>query len=555
MRNALTLAACTLALVQFGIRADHFARSASQTFDEGAHLVAGVSYWRTGTFRINPEHPPLLKLLWAIPVAARSDVPFQPDPDAWDRKDHWTLADQFLYDGPAEHFDLLLAARRVNIALGTAFVALIGWWAYRLWGRAAAFTACALAGLDSNLVAFAALLSMDIGLALFTTFAAYALWEYAGTGSRRWFLAAGLFLGLALAAKFSAIVSIAGLSIGVIGYVLAGGTMAVPGAPIAGSRSERLLALPAALVRLGLIAVVVVIVTYAGIHALDWARGLKHQITREVHGDPHFFLNGEISSTGWWSYFLWVLAIKTPPGTLVLALVSIVAIKVGGRFTSREVAFLVAPAGIYFLAMTISRIDIGWRVMLPAYPALVLVGARAATLIPTARFSHLIGGTLLAVVALSGVTDLRHAGQELSYANGLVAGRADLHEHLGDSNIDWGQGLKALKAELNARGDPVIYLSYAGTARPEAYGIRHERLPGWGQFHRPPPDRVDTARPVLAAISVSNLQGTYLRDPATYRWLLDRSPVSRTDASIWVWDLTGDADAIARLRNLSTPAE
>jgi Dolichyl-phosphate-mannose-protein mannosyltransferase len=555
MRNALTLAACSLALAQFVIRADHFARSASQTFDEGAHLVAGVSYWSTGSFRINPEHPPLLKLLWAIPIAARSDVSFQPDPDAWDRKDHWTLADQFLYAGPVDHFELLLAARRVNIALGTAFAALIGWWAFRLWGRGAGLTACALAALDPNLVAFAALLSMDAGLALFATAAAYALWEYASTGSRRWFLAAGLFLGLALAAKFSAIVSIAGLTIGVIGYVLAGGTMAIPGAPIAGSRYERLLALPAALVRLGLIAIAVVVLSYAGIHALDWARGLKHQFTREVHGDPHFFLNGEISSTGWWSYFLWVLAIKTPPGTLLLALASLLAIKVGGRFTSREVAFLIVPAGIYFLAMTISRIDIGWRVILPAYPALILVAARAATLVPTARFSRIIGGAIVAVVALSGVTDLRHAGQELSYANGLIAGRADLHEHLGDSNIDWGQGLKALKAELNPRGDPVIYLSYAGTARPEAYGIRHQRLPGWGQFHRPPPDRVDPERPALAAISVSNLQGTYLRDPAIYHWLLSRPPVSRTDGSIWIWDVTGDADALARLQNLSTPAE
>ena len=353
----------------------------------------------------------------------------------------------------------------------------------------------------------------------------------------------------------SAIVLIAGLTAGVIGYVLAGGTMAVPGAPIAGSRGERLLALPGALVRLGLIAIAVVVLCYAGIHALDWARGMKHQVTREVHGDPHFFLNGEISSTGWWNYFLWVLAIKTPAGTLLLTLVSLVAIKAGQRLTSRDVAFLVVPAGVYFLAMTFSRIDIGWRVILPAYPALLLLAARTATLVPATGLSRVIGAVLLAVPTLSAIPDLRHAGQELSYANGLVAGRSDLHEYLGDSNIDWGQGLKALKADLDGRDNFAIYLSYAGTARPEAYGIRYERLPGWGQFHRPPADRVGTTGPVLAAISVSNLQGTYLRDPAMYHWLLDRPPVSRTDGSIWVWDLTGDADAIARLRSHSAASE
>jgi hypothetical protein len=126
-------------------------------------------------------------------------------------------------------------------------------------------------------------------------------------------------------------------------------------------------------------------------------------------------------------------------------------------------------------------------------------------------------------------------------------GRDNLHRHLGDSNIDWGQGLKALRAELERHGNPVIYLSYAGTARPEAYGIRYERLLSWGQFHRPPDDRVDPAGPVLVAVSVTNLQGIYLRDPNTFRWLLDREPVSRTDGSIWVFDLTGDEPALARV--------
>lgn len=30
--------------------------------DEPYHIVAGVSYVRTGDFRLNPEHPPLVKL-------------------------------------------------------------------------------------------------------------------------------------------------------------------------------------------------------------------------------------------------------------------------------------------------------------------------------------------------------------------------------------------------------------------------------------------------------------------------------------------------------------
>jgi len=39
-----------------GTRLDSF------TVDEPYHIVAGTSYVRTGDFRLNPEHPPLMKL-------------------------------------------------------------------------------------------------------------------------------------------------------------------------------------------------------------------------------------------------------------------------------------------------------------------------------------------------------------------------------------------------------------------------------------------------------------------------------------------------------------
>lgn len=550
--RAVVLAACALLLGLFVLRADHVARTTSQTFDEGAFYVSGISYWRTGDFRLNPDHPPLVKLLWAIPVALRSDVPFQPDADAWEHRDHWRVADGFLYDGPVDHFELLLAGRRVNIALATVLVALLAWWAYRLWGSGAGLLACALAATDPNLAAFAPLLSMDLGLALFATAAAYFLWEYAEIDRPWCFYLGGLCLGLALATKFTAVLTVAGLGAGALVYAVAGGHFTVPARAVPYTPRERLSAAVAALVRLGLVAAAVVAVTYAGIHVLDWPAGFKQQLVRGEYGNPHFFLDGEVSSTGWWRYFPDVLAIKTPPATLVLAGASVAGLAFGRRLTRRDVAFVLVPALVFGLAMAASRINIGWRVLLPAYPLLILLAARTATLVPRTGFGQTVGAAALLGMVLWGTTELRHLGRELSYANGLGAIRANLHERLGDSNIDWGQGLKTLKAELARRDDPVIYLSYAGTARPEAYGIRHERLPGWGQFHDPPADRVDPAGTIFVAVSVSNLQGTYLQDPSRYHWLLQREPVSRTDNSIWLFDVTGDDDAIRRLRQLAS---
>ena len=42
----------------------------SPTWDEPAHLFAGYSYLKWGDFRANPEHPPLAKLLAALPLLA-----------------------------------------------------------------------------------------------------------------------------------------------------------------------------------------------------------------------------------------------------------------------------------------------------------------------------------------------------------------------------------------------------------------------------------------------------------------------------------------------------
>lgn len=549
--RAATLAACALLLGLFVLRADHVARTTSQTFDEGAFYVAGVSYWRTGDFRLNPDHPPAVKLLWAIPVALRKEVPFEPAPDAWEGGDFWRVADGFLYDSPVDHSELLLAGRRVNIALATALVALLAWWGYRLWGRGAGLLACALAATDPNLAAFAPLLSMDLGLALFATAAAYFLWEYAEIDRPVCFYLGGLCLGLALATKYTAVLTVAGIGAGALLYAATGHPFTVPRRAIPYTRRERLTAAVSALVRLGLVAAVVVIASYRGVHALQWPAGFKQQLVRGDYGDPRYFLDGEISPTGWWRYFPEALAIKTPPATLVLAGLSAAGLFLGRRLTRRDVAFLLTPALVFAGLMAATRCNLGWRLLLPAYPLLILLAARTATLVPRAGFGRAVGGAVLAGMVLWGVTEVRHLGRELSYANGIGATRATLHERLGDSNIDWSQGLKALRAELAGRGDPVVYLAYAGTARPEAYGVRHERLPTWGQFHEPPPARVDPTGPVLVAVSVSNLQGTYLRDPATYRWLLDRPPVSRTDDSIWMFDVTGDDDALGRLRRLA----
>ena len=57
----------------------------SPTIDEPVHLLAGYSYLKWGDFRVNAEHPPLAKMLAALPLLLLDvNDPRPTDPD-WER--------------------------------------------------------------------------------------------------------------------------------------------------------------------------------------------------------------------------------------------------------------------------------------------------------------------------------------------------------------------------------------------------------------------------------------------------------------------------------------
>ena len=45
-----------------------------------------------------------------------------------------------------------------------------------------------------------------------------------------------------------------------------------------------------------------------------------------------------------------------------------------------------------------------------------------------------------------------------------------------DSDLDWGQDVKALSSRLKKEGNPPVVFSYYGAARPEYYGVKYTPL-------------------------------------------------------------------------------
>src|SRR5687768_7128317 len=61
-------AGITTLFAAFAFQLVYHAVRTSATVDEPDHILAGHQHWQCGDFGINPEHPPLLKLLATAPL-------------------------------------------------------------------------------------------------------------------------------------------------------------------------------------------------------------------------------------------------------------------------------------------------------------------------------------------------------------------------------------------------------------------------------------------------------------------------------------------------------
>ncbi|HEU5181963.1 MAG TPA: glycosyltransferase family 39 protein, partial [Candidatus Polarisedimenticolia bacterium] len=418
----------------------------------------------------------------------------------------------------------------------------------RLWGAWAGVLAAALAAFEPNLVANASLVTTDVGAALFIFLTLYFLWEYSRAPAWGKLLGAGASMGLALASKYSTVILLPIAAAVILASVLfCGGDF---GLPIRRDRRATSSS-PAATVALGrtipffLAILAIAAVILPGVYFFQgystWWDGLRRVLAHQEGGHKAFFL-GEYSTEGWLLYFPVAFAIKTPVPTLLLIAATLSLARRGEKLSRREVVFLLLPVILLFLAAMQGRINIGVRHILPVYPLLFVLAGRLATLrvSPAWKKGLVLGGS----AALTAISSLAVAPHQLAYFNELVGGPTAGPRYLSDSNIDWGQDLKGLKAYMDREGLPMIYLAYFGNSPPAALGIRSQYAPAFGQLDRPGIDVLPegSAREVLA-ISVCALQSVHLQDKDLYAWLAGRRPVARIGYSIYVYDLTGDAAA------------
>jgi hypothetical protein len=516
------------AIAVFLILAFSESRLKSAACDEPPHIAAGLSYLGTGVFRANLQHPPLLKEISALsmmlggirwPRNQLTDAYIHGAPGT--ERLEWGIGAALLYQDGSDR--VLFWSRLPFLLISAMLGVLIYLWGRQIVGPPAALGAVFLFALDPTILGHSFLVTMDMGLSAFTLLFFFALWNYLRERSLKRLAWCGLAMGALLSAKFSGVFLLPAAG----ALLLAALRWPVePGAEPKAARFDPYAARPAGpndlcpcgsgkrfrkchgakgepapaarpdlargvvlclgvFAAMGLVAYIVIQALYFfPADPLQYLHGI--QLVNADH-DPGYrsFMAGELQRR-FASYFLVAYLLKETLPAIILAAIGLTALLRGRNVPALAKLFLILPPAAIFVGHSIWADDLGIRYVMAALPfGYLLGGLGLATLLGSARkWARYAAVPLCAwsVMAAAGVYP-----DHLSYFNegaclltnpgqvGLDGGTRCGPLWLDDSNVDWGQGLKQLKAWLdrNAKGR-TVKLAYLGSVRPGDCGIHSE---------------------------------------------------------------------------------
>lgn len=551
----------------------------SQTWDEPNHIATGIEWLQDGTYSMWTENPPLARVAIALgPFLSGARLPRQGrsknDIEADDTLSYM-LGNKLLYEHGSYRRQLALA-RIGTLPFFLLAAAVLWFWLLRHHALAGLICVGAFCTLPPVL-AHSALATTDIAFtALFLLFMWQLIrWLEESTAARSAVL--GACIGLAIAAKFTAIVFIPVASLAVIAAHL---------------WSEKRLKQPlwtkwrGRIIRMLLIAVPIAFLVLWGayrfsvgtISALPYTVGdysiFKPESSVTAQGTfsivlkniplpaPEFFHGllflqahnnaghsayalGKVSQFGFWYFYPLVLLVKTPFPFMVFFCFG-VACAVKCKKTVPWWVWGVFGAIPLILASLLStHVNIGGRHILAIY-GLAAIGA-AVVIAPVIEGLHVFwrrAGKLSLGLLLTWQVGAATASYPdfLAYFNPIAA--SEPGAYLADSDLDWGQGVFELEAFFKRHKAESLYVAYNGSARlcahalPKLHALEpNTPIKGWvaiselyyrevADFLRAdPPCDIDSYHFVKRTIK------------AWYGWLRNSKPVAILGRSIRVYQL------------------
>ncbi len=213
------LAAAAL-LIVFGCQLFPALQLQSLTWDEAHHLFDGYNELKHRDYGLNPEVPPLVKMLAAAPLLPMQLWEPKLEGREFGSEAYWS-GWKFVARNDRER--LLLRAHIAASLLAFLLAGLIFVIARRLYGDLAAVIALALFAFDPNFLAHGALVTTDIGISLFLFATVFAFYGYVrgldGPAAASWARLGlvGVLAGCSMATKYTGVIVFGMLAVLAVG--------------------------------------------------------------------------------------------------------------------------------------------------------------------------------------------------------------------------------------------------------------------------------------------------------------------------------------------------
>jgi hypothetical protein len=561
----------TFSVVFIALAVNSYVRE-SGTSDEASHLTAGYAALTLGDYRIDAEHPPLVRMWAAAPLLFTPGITFNTNCYSWQARNFWEFSHEFVYS-QADADGLLNRGRFMIVLLGVLLGWLVFFWARELFGFWPAATVLGLYATEPNILAHSGLVTTDLGVTCFFFGTIYFLWRTSRELTAGNLLGLVVFFALAQVTKFSAL-----LFAPIVALLL---MIRVCRPDAWGSRIGRLAEYSRRTQKLG-VAFLLMLLLAAGSYFTIWgSMGFRYRpAPSHVDPDPLMrtkssvtesvprlsaainwidrhewlpnaysqgfllgqakaqvrptFLMGQFSDTGWWYYFPMAFLFKTPVSTLALFGIGLALCAIARKTILQNEIWFLIPLAMYLAVAMMSHVNIGLRHILPIYPFVLLACGK-----PISALQSRVPGRLLLLLLVVPTLELATVYPHcLAFFNQLSGGPRHGYMLLADSNIDWGQDLKGLKQWMEKNHVQHINLGYWGTADPAYYHIYCTYLPGSALFL----GRRSEGPWVPGYVAVSVNQFHHPTDEAIrsmYVPLLQRPPVAIIGYSIYVYWVEG----------------
>jgi len=300
--------------------------------------------------------------------------------------------------------------------------------------------------------------------------------------------------------------------------------------------------------------------------------GLLMVVQRAAGGNTTYFL-GEVSASGWQSYFPILYALKEPLPMHIFVLIALLLATHNLARSFRKDSFarlirwlkdhiaevsMISFIALYWTSSITSPLNIGVRHVLPTFPFIYMLASNqiskwlqikrpnkiSALDQAVMLFFRILGKalskyTLVIVLLLWQASSLIFAYPYfLTYFNEIGGGPKNGYIYAADSNLDWGQDLKRLAQWVEKEKINTIYVDYFGGSSPKYY-LDDKFRPWWGtrSLNDLPPNS-------YLAISATFLQGGrgepvpgFTQDYGYYNWLNDYEPTIVIGNSIFVYHI------------------